>query len=146
LDTRSREVRNKKEKTSDLNVVIRKYLSSVWVEYFISYEDELWYLYWFTRLLHPNKGFRLEVPWLWKTTALIRELHVYWALQGLEKDKEENNKVQHTWLGKNLLEIAEKLSNNEKFDYLSVISWVWVREYYRKQWYALEGTYMKKKI
>ena len=146
LDTRSREVRNKKEKTKELNLVIRKYLSSVWEEYFISYEDELGYLYWFTRLLHPKEEFRLDIPWLWKTTALIRELHVYWALQGLEKDQEENNKVQHTWLWKNLLDIAEKLSKQLNFENLSVISWVGVREYYRKQGYQLEWTYMLKKL
>ena len=146
LDTRSREVRNKKEKTKELNLVIRKYLSSVWEEYFISYEDELGYLYWFTRLLHPKEEFRLDIPWLWKTTALIRELHVYWALQGLEKDQEENNKVQHTWLWKKLLDIAEKLSKQLNFENLSVISWVGVREYYRKQGYQLEWTYMLKKL
>ena len=146
LDTRSREVRNKKEETKSLNLVIRKYQSSVWEEYFISYEDELWYLYWFTRLLHPKEDYRLEISWLWKTTALIRELHVYWALQWLEKDKEENNKVQHTWLWKHLLDIAEKLSKHANFENLSVISWVGVREYYRKQWYQLEWTYMIKKL
>ena len=121
-------------------------LSSVGEEYFISYEDELWYLYGFTRLLHPKEEYRLEVPWLGKTTALIRELHVYWALQWLEKDQEENNKVQHTWLWKNLLDVAEKLSKQSKFENLSVISWVWVREYYRKQGYNLKWTYMLKKL
>lgn len=51
LDTRSREMRNKKEKTEQLNLVVRKYLSGPGVEYFISFEDELGYLYGFTRLL-----------------------------------------------------------------------------------------------
>lgn len=146
LDTRSREVRNKKEKTENLNLIVRKYQSSVWIEYFISYEDELWYLYWFTRLLHPEEKYRLSVPWLWSTTALIRELHVYWSLQWLEKDKEDGNKVQHTWLWKKLLETAEKLSKQVGFENLTVISWVGVREYYRKQGYHLEGTYMLKKL
>ena len=146
LDTRSREVRNKKEKTENLNLIVRKYQSSVWIEYFISYEDELWYLYWFTRLLHPEEKYRLSVPWLWLTTALIRELHVYWSLQWLEKDKEDGNKVQHTWLWKKLLETAEKLSKQVGFENLTVISWVGVREYYRKQGYHLEGTYMLKKL
>jgi histone acetyltransferase (RNA polymerase elongator complex component) len=45
LDTRSREVRNKTEETKALNLVIRNYKSSVGQEYFISYEDELGYLY-----------------------------------------------------------------------------------------------------
>ncbi|MDR0369907.1 MAG: hypothetical protein LBH96_05395, partial [Candidatus Peribacteria bacterium] len=54
LDTRSREVRNKKETTTQLNLIIRCYQSSVGIEYFISYEDELGYLYGFTRLLLPH--------------------------------------------------------------------------------------------
>ena len=146
LDTRSREVRNKKEKTEHLNLIVRKYQSSVWIEYFISYEDELWYLYWFTRLLHPEEKYRLSLPWLWTTTALIRELHVYWSLQWLEKENEDGNKVQHTWLWKKLLETAESLSKQVGFENLTVISWVGVREYYRKQGYHLEGTYMLKKL
>lgn len=144
LDTRSREVRNKTEETKTLNLVIRNYKSSVGQEYFISYEDELGYLYWFTRLLLPNKEETIEFEWLWNTTALIRELHVYWSLQSLDKSEEENNKVQHSGLGKNLLAIAEKISKNKNYDNLSVISWVWVREYYRKQGYELVGTYMVK--
>ena len=51
LDTRSREMRNKTEQTEHLNLVVRKYRSVVGEEYFISFEDELGYLYGFTRLL-----------------------------------------------------------------------------------------------
>lgn len=51
LDTRSREMRNKTEQTEYLNLVVRKYRSGVGEEYFISFEDELGYLYGFTRLL-----------------------------------------------------------------------------------------------
>lgn len=60
LDTRSREVRNKKEKTGSLNLVVRAYESSVGKEYFISYEDELGYLYGFTRLLLPYQKETIE--------------------------------------------------------------------------------------
>ena len=146
LDTRSREVRNKKEETHILNLVIRKYLSSVGEEYFISYEDELGYLYGFTRLLLPKQEERINFEGLWSTTSLIRELHVYWALQWLGKENEENNKVQHTGLGKKLLETAEELSVKKGFERLSVISWVGVREYYRKQGYCLEWSYMVKSL
>ena len=67
-------------------------------------------------------------------------------MQWLEKEKEDGNKVQHTWLWKKLLETAEKLSKQVGFENLTVISWVGVREYYRKQGYHLEGTYMLKKL
>lgn len=44
-------MRNKTEQTQHLNLVVRKYRSSAGVECFISFEDELGYLYGFTRLL-----------------------------------------------------------------------------------------------
>ena len=146
LDTRSREVRNKKEKTEVLNLVVRAYESSVGQEYFISYEDELGYLYGFTRLLLPKLEERLDVAGLGLETALIRELHVYGSLQSLKNQEEGGQKVQHSGLGKQLLETAEKIAQKSDFSKLSVISGVGVREYYRKQGYELEGTYMLKEL
>ncbi|HCY21206.1 TPA: hypothetical protein DIC40_05145 [Patescibacteria group bacterium] len=61
LDTRSREIRhntNHHEETA--NLVIRKYLSSVGAEYFISFEDSLGYLYGFARLLLPKEGSTID--------------------------------------------------------------------------------------
>ena len=49
-------MRNKIEGTQYLNLVVRSYLSSVGNEFFISFEDELGYLYGFTRLLLPREG------------------------------------------------------------------------------------------
>lgn len=144
LDTRSREVRNKKEKTEVLNLVVRAYESSVGQEYFISYEDELGYLYGFTRLLLPKFEERIDVAGLGLETALIRELHVYGSLQSLQTQEENRQKVQHSGLGRQLLETAEKLAKKSDFSKLSVISGVGVREYYRKQGYELEETYMVK--
>lgn len=146
LDTRSREMRNKKEKTDCLNLVVRAYESSVGNEYFISYEDELGYLYGFTRLLLPLETERIDFTGLGLKTALIRELHVYGSLQGLKQDEEWAEKVQHTWLGKQLLKAAEIIAQKSDFSHLSVISGVGVREYYRKQGYELEGTYMVKEL
>jgi elongator complex protein 3 len=55
-------------------------------------------------------------------------------------------KTQHTWFGKQLMEIAEQISHSRKYKKLSVISGIGVRAYYRKLWYKLEWTYMIKKI
>jgi len=44
------------------NIVIRKYLSSGGVEYFISCEDHLGYLYGFTRLLLPTEINVIDIP------------------------------------------------------------------------------------
>ena len=146
LDTRSREVRNRveKRKSDDLNLVLRWYKSSAGQECFISFEDELGYLYWFTRLLLPDDNSVVWVEWLEKWTAIIRELHVYWELQ---KIWEKSGKwTQHTWLGRRLLAFAGRISKESGYDQFSVISWVWVREYYKSLWFELKWTYMSKKI
>ena len=144
LDTRSREVRNRteKKKSDYLNLVLRWYKSSVGQECFISFEDELGYLYWFTRLLLPNEDSVAWIDWLEKWTAIIRELHVYGELQKIW-DK-TGQWTQHTWLWRRLLSFAERLSKSFGYNQLSVISWVWVREYYRSLWFELKWTYMVK--
>ena len=146
LDTRSREVRNRveKKKSDDLNLVLRWYNSSAGQECFISFEDELGYLYGFTRLLLPNDDSVVWIQWLEKWTAIIRELHVYGELQ---KIWDKSGKwTQHTWLWRKLLSFAEKLSKKSGYNHFSVISWVWVREYYRSLWFELNGTYMSKNL
>ena len=156
LDTRSREIRNKieilkywkMEKWKSIaNIVIRKYFSSGGVEYFISFEDQLGYLYGFTRLLLPSDP--VDIKWLGKNTAIIRELHVYGQVEWLKDEKIKklkNWKSQHKWFGKQLMDIAEQIAKWADYKKLSVISGIWVRAYYRKLGYKLEWSYMVKKI
>jgi histone acetyltransferase (RNA polymerase elongator complex component)/very-short-patch-repair endonuclease len=153
LDTRSREIRNQLRvqsaewKVEDVvNLVVRKYNSSVWTEYFISFEDLQWYLYWFTRLLLPDQKETIDREWLWKNTALIRELHIYGQLASLKWDVDSNDKKQHKWFWSQLMDLAEQISKKSWYQRLSVISGVWVRWYYQKIWYSLEWTYMVKKV
>jgi histone acetyltransferase (RNA polymerase elongator complex component) len=43
--------------------------------------------------------------------------------------------------------MAESIAKQKSYPRISVIAWVWVREYYaRKHGYALDGTYMVKWI
>lgn len=144
LDTRSREIRNRVEKkeNSDLNLIIREYESSAWIERFISFEDELGYLHWFTRLMLPNEESISWIEGLEKWTAIIRELHVYWELQKIWW--KNDSATQHTWLWRRLLSIAEKISKEFWYTQFSVISWVWVRKYYEGLCFELKGTYMSK--
>jgi elongator complex protein 3 len=156
LDTRSREIRNKSKNIGDeqhnenVNLVIRVYKSSIWTEIFISFEDILWYLYGFVRLLLPEQDKVIEWEWLWKNTAMIRELHVYGNVVMLQwKDEiiqQSDDKFQHKWFWKQLMEVAEHISGNTGYKKLSVIAGVGVREYYKKLWYNLQGTYMVKNI
>lgn len=150
LDTRSREIRQKTKQTHEtVNMVIRMYKSSVGTEIFCSFEDTLGYLLWFTRLLLPHKEQSIPIPWLGEKTAIIRELHIYGNLESLKKPTEKITKqddgiVQHTWLGKQLMWLAETIARSYGYERLSVISWIGVRAYYKKIGYEKEGTYMVK--
>lgn len=155
LDTRSREIRNKTKderwkKKEIANLIIRKYTSSVGEEYFISFEDELGYLYGFTRLLLPKPEEAIDMKWLGRDTAIIRELHVYGNMEQLKSSKVNGlkswDKVQHSGFGKQLMDIAEKISKQAKYKKLSVISGIGVRAYYRKLWYKKVGEYMVKEL
>ena len=151
LDTRSREIRNRDEKwkkdaETQPNLVIRQYESSVWREFFISFEDLQGYIYWFTRLLLPDPDKTIDWAWVWEDTALICELHIYGQLAWLKENIDSNDQKQHRWFGSQLLSIAEQISKDNWYKNLSVISWVWVRKYYEKQWYFLVGTYMVKNL
>jgi len=139
------EIRNKKEDVSDKDFIknqvilaIRKYKSSVWDEFFISFETKDGYLIGFTRLL-LWKDFA-EFEWLGPNTAIIRELHVYWLQAKIWKKWPS----QHRGFGKALMKVAEKLAQQAGYKKLSVISWVGVRWFYEKIGYKLEGTYMTK--
>jgi len=146
LDTRSREIRNNPNPDGEIaNLVVRKYLSSAGTEYFISFEDNLGYLYGFARLLLPKEDSFVNREWLGPNTAMIRELHVYWNLQSL-KIKAQESGIQHTWFGKQLMQAAEQISKLHKYSRLSVISGVWVKQYYEKIGYTKEWTYVVKKL
>ena len=141
--TRCREIRNFKlsDNTEKILFIIRKYISSVWDEYFISWENSYWYLIWFVRLLLPYKRNTINISGLWENTAILRELHVYWKQ---EKIWSKWIKAQHTWFGKKLIFLSEQISKLNWYEKLSIISWIGVRGYYKNLWYILENTYMIK--
>ena len=77
-------------------------------------------------------------------TLLVRELHVYGP--AVEIFKKAAGEYQHTGLGKQLMQEAERIAKKTKCKKISVISGVGVREYYRNLGYELEGTYMVKNL
>ena len=81
-------------------------------------------------------------------SALVRELHVYGTMKRVG---EEGNQSQHTGMGKRLLARAEEISRGDnkyglKYEKLSIIAGVGVREYYKKRGYTLQNTYMVKSL
>jgi elongator complex protein 3 len=65
--------------------------------------------------------------------------------RSLKIGEREDGQVQHSGLGRNLMNEAEKISK-EEFDAkkILVISAVGTREYYRKMGYHMDGPYMAK--
>jgi elongator complex protein 3 len=150
LDTRAREMRHRTEWIPQfVNLVARQYASSMWQEFFVSFEDELWYIYGFARLLLPDNDKTIDRPGLWKWTALIRELHVYGQLKKIQLWDDlvkAASTAQHKWFGSQLMAVAEKISHQAWYQRLSVISGIGVKEYYKKLGYVEEGTYVVKVI
>ena len=54
--------------------------------------------------------------------------------------------TQHFGFGKKLLKAAEHIAMDNNFNKISVISGIGVREYYSKNGYFQENTYMVKKL
>lgn len=130
-------------------IVVRRYRSSNGEEMFVSFEDKLWYLYGFVRLLLPDEWMAIDYTWIEEGKALVREVHVYGSLKSLIVDpaeKKSSSSAQHRWFGSQLMDIAEQIAHIRWYIALSVISWVGVRWFYRKIGYSLEGTYMVKEL
>jgi len=76
--------------------------------------------------------------------SFIRELHVYGTLVGFGDVNTKDS--QHKGLGKKLMREAERISKENNFEKIAVISGVGVRGYYRKLEYRKVGTYMVKML
>jgi len=115
----------------NLQLKITKYKASGGDEYFleiVNKDDILFAL------------LRLRIS---KNNVIVRELHVY----GQATDIGKKGKIQHTGLGKQLMQEAEKITKENKIKKLKVISGVGVREYYRKLGYQLDKQgYMEKNL
>lgn len=86
-----------------------------------------------------------KYPKILEKTAIIRELHTYGKIVGINKKKKTS--PQHIGLGKKLILEAEKIASKEfNCKKIIVISGVGVRNYYRKLGYKLKDTYLVKKI
>lgn len=140
---RCREVKYRKINPKDVKLMIRKYNDSNADEYFISFESKNEdILYGFCRLRLNNSNDSIFFDEL-KDSALIRELHVY----GLMVPHDSKKKVtQHFGFGKRLLKAAEHIAMDNNFNKISIISGIGVREYYSKNGYFQENTYMVKKL
>jgi elongator complex protein 3 len=133
--------RDFENKLSDAKLMTEEYFASLGKEIFISYESKK-ALFGFARLRIPHSPFRPEIT---KSTAIIRELHVYGKTLGVGKKGES---IQHKGVGKLIMAEAEKIAK-EKFDAkkMVIISGLGVKEYYIKNFgYKKDGPYVSKKL
>ena len=150
-DIRVREIgRHPQYTIKDAHNFIQMYKASHGTEYFISIESyDKKALFGFCRLRIPSttsiNDKDIMFPSTLKDCGLIRELHVYGSLVGVLLNESNDNSVQHSGIGKRLLQIAEHIAlfkHGKKG--MVVISGIGVRGYYEKRGYQLENNYMVK--
>lgn len=140
VDSRKLKVESLKPK-----LFIDKYEASDGTEYFLSFEDaKRNVVFAFCRLRIDKNGL---------FPAFIRELHTYGQSLAIKlksskavKNKKNDNEVQHTGFGKQLIAMAEKICKDNDINTLAVISGVGVKGYYKKLGFKEKETYLVKKI
>ena len=149
-DIRSREIgRHPQYMLKDAKLFVRKYKASNGTEYFISFEskDNI-ALFGFCRLRinHQKRNAHSVYEATLYNMGLIRELHVYGSLVGVNQLNQTNVQgIQHSGIGKKLLQKAEQISMYYHLKCgVVVISGIGVRSYYEKHGYFLRNNYMVK--
>jgi len=143
-----------REVSSDYNAKEKIYLfredyeASGGREVFLSFENKTrTKLYALLRLRlakEPSSRQRRELGSI-QNPALIRDLHTYGQMAQIN-GAQGSVSAQHKGLGKKLLAEAEKITKQNGFSKIAVISGVGVRPYYRKLGYRLQNTYMVKNV
>jgi len=129
----------------NISLFVDKYEASGGKEYFLSFEDERRNIVFaFCRLRIDKNGL---------FPAFIRELHTYGQSLAIKlksskavKNKKNDNEVQHTGFGKQLVAMSEKICKDNNIDTLAVISGVGVKGYYKKLGFKENQTYLVKKL
>ncbi|MFB6167204.1 MAG: tRNA uridine(34) 5-carboxymethylaminomethyl modification radical SAM/GNAT enzyme Elp3 [Candidatus Nanohaloarchaea archaeon] len=129
------------EEPEEVEMVEREYEASGGAEKFLSFEDtDKDIVLGFLRLRFPDEPEREEID---DSTALVRQLQVVGPSVPIGEEEEA---VQHSGYGRELMERAEERARENGFEKMTVISAVGTREYYRKLGYSRDGPYMSKQI
>jgi len=141
---RCREVRGKQISPDQVHLNDLVYAAETAEEHFISYVTPDDKLAGFIRLSLPSvESPDTEIDDL-HGAALIREVHVYG--QSLPVGAEKEGAAQHSGLGTQLLEEAEKVTRENGFRHMAVISAVGTRQYYLERGFERGELYLTKKI
>lgn len=135
-EIRFREIKGEIVNSNDLSLKVTSYDTSSSKEYFLEYVTNEDKITGFLRLSLSKKNTLSFIKEIDKS-AMIREIHVYGQTLGI--GSEEKGKAQHSGLGKKLIQEAIKISKENKYNKLSVISSVGTRVYYRNNGFK-DGT------
>ena len=139
-EIRSREIKTK-DYENTITTKVTEYETKSSTEYFIEYINSNDEIFGFLRLSHPKiSSFIPELS----ECAMIREIHIYGS--SVEVGKKDAQKTQHQGLGKNLIELASKMSKEKGYKKLAVISAIGTRKYYEKNGFKLENLYQVKEL
>jgi len=133
-----RDLQAGKEVNAELKLKKKEYKASHGKEFFLQVTNKDNILFGLLRLRFPGKTFIPEL----KNSAIVREIHVY----GQTVPIGEKGEIQHTGIGKMLMQEAEQIAKRAGWKKLAVISGVGAREYYKKLGYQLVGNYMIKEL
>ena len=127
-----------KEMDNSIELRVSEYKASGGKEFFLEFVNKDDILFGLLRLRFSD-GFMGSL----KDASLVREVHVYGKALSIG---EEGKDGQHVGIGKKLMKEAERISKENGFGKIAVISGVGVRGYYRKLGYGLggDGVYMVK--
>jgi elongator complex protein 3 len=129
-----------KKISKKITILERHYNASGGNEFFISAEDKKNDLILgFCRLRFPSQSLRKEIT---KSSALIRELHVY----GEAAQIGTKGRIQHKGIGKALIKRAEDKAKMYFRDKIVVIAGIGARGYFKNLGYKKQGPYMVKNI
>jgi elongator complex protein 3 len=140
-DIRAREIRAEAFAADSLRLDEQVYRTSIGDEHFLEFATAEDQLVAFLRLSLPRSP--LPDPEL-RTSALIREVHVYGDSLGLGRRTE--GRAQHTGLGKRLIDRAAQLARDAGFEDLAVISAVGTRVYYRSLGFSDGDSYQHRSL
>ena len=146
IDIRHREIKFGKNDPQKAILHNYNYEASDWHEHFLTFEDpQDRTIFSLLRLRLPGENTEIikalpELEWC----ALIREIHTFWDQLSIWEKWSKFG--QHLGFWKKLIAKSERLALEAWFEKMAVIAWVWVRAYYEKRWYHVEGEYMVKKL
>ena len=140
---RCREIRKKRVTAGKVTLHDLVYHPAYAEEHFLSYDTPDDKLAGFLRLSLPENTQFTGLKDL-KNAAIIREVHVYG--QSLEVGEAREGIAQHSGLGTQLIQEAEKIAREAGYKHLAVIAAVGTRAYYAGRGFDMGDLYMVKSL